>query len=163
VSACSASSTAGEWEGSARSRSPEYSSAGWQPLFAEEAPASNRLARDPLRLVLDPDAVCDPRHVVEVRDDLDRVRDCCVVEPVNSKRVGVRLLDLRGQVRQLDCELAERALPRREVGLPPVVLRVRRQLLVCALSTEVVCVSARSVMAALLGGRDGCQQLALLP
>ena len=74
---------------------------------------------------------------------------------MGSQCIDVRLLDLRREVGQLDRELAERVLTGRELGAAPIVLRVLRQLLVCALSTEVVCVCPRSVVAALLGRGDG--------
>jgi hypothetical protein len=114
----------------------------------------------PLRLVFDPDPIGDARHVVEVADDLDGVRDRCVVEALCTERVDVGLVDLRREMRQLDREVAERTLARREVGPPVVVLRVLCDL-VCALCTEVVCVCDRSVVAALLGRRDRREQLAL--
>ena len=82
---------------------------------------SHLLGVTPLRLVLDADAVGDPCHVVEVADDLDRVRDGGVVEALRAQRVDVRLVDLRGEVRQLDGELAERPFSRSELGSPPVV------------------------------------------
>ncbi len=115
----------------------------------------------PLRLVFDPDPIGDARHVVEVADDLDGVRDRCVDEALCTERVDVGLVHLRREMRQLDREVAERTLARREVGLPVVVLRVLCDLMVCALCTEVVCVCDRSVVAALLGRRDRREQLAL--
>ena len=78
----------------------------------------------PIGLVVDADAVRDPRHVVEVADDLDRVRDGRVVEALRAQRVDVGLLDLGREVRQLDGELAQRAFARGELGSPPVVRRV---------------------------------------
>ena len=66
------------------------------------------------------------------------------------------------EVRQLDGEVAERALTRREVGLAVVVRRVSCGLVVCALGTEVVGVCLRSVVAALLGRRDRREELTLL-
>jgi hypothetical protein len=80
---------------------------------AKAAAADRRsasLGRHPLRLVVDPDAVRDPRHVVEVADDLDRVGDGGVVEALRVQRVDICLLDLRCEVGELDRELAERAL-----------------------------------------------------
>ena len=121
---------------------------------------SSCLAR-PLRLVFDPDPVRDARHVVEVADHLDRVRDRGVVQPLRLEHVDVRLVHLRRAVRQLDREVAERTLARREVGLAVVVLRMLCDLVVCALCTEVVCVCDRSVVAALLCRRDRREQLAL--
>ncbi len=79
------------------------------------------LGRRPLRLVLDPDPVGHAGHVVEVADDLDRVRDRRVVEAVRAECVDVRLVDLRREVGQLDGELAQSALPLRQLGLAPVV------------------------------------------
>jgi hypothetical protein len=64
------------------------------------------LALRPLRLVVDADAVCDARHVVEVADDLDRVRDRRVVEAVLAEGVDVRLADLGGAMGELDREVA---------------------------------------------------------
>src|SRR4249919_949369 len=112
---------------------------------------SGRWGPAPLRLVLDPDAVGDPRDVVEVADDLDRVRDRRVVETLRSKSVDVGLLYLGGVVSELHGEVAERALAWREIRPAVVVHRVLRHLVVCALGTEVVGVCRRSVMAALLG------------
>jgi hypothetical protein len=115
----------------------------------------------PLWLVLDPDAVCHSRHVVEVADHLDRVGDGRVVEAVRSKRVDVGLVDLSRTMGELDREVAERALARREVRLAIVVLCVLRGLLVCALGTEVVGVRDRSVVTALLGRSHRRQELSL--
>jgi hypothetical protein len=60
----------------------------------------------PLRLVLDAHAVRDTRDVVEVADDLDRIRDRRVVEPDRSERAYVGLVDLGREVGQLARELA---------------------------------------------------------
>ncbi len=114
-----------------------------------------RLARSPLQLILDPDTVGDARHVVEVGHDLDRVRDRGVVQPDRVKRVDVRLLDVGCRVGELDRELAQRPLARRQLGLPPVVRGVSCELSCGALGTEVVGVRLRSVVAVLCGGRDG--------
>jgi hypothetical protein len=70
---------------------------------------------------------------------------------VPAQGVDVGLIDLRREVCQLDRELAQRALAGRQLRLAPVVLRVLRQFFVCALSTEVVGMCPRSVVAALLG------------
>ena len=117
----------------------------------------------PVGLVLDPDAVRHTCHVVEVADDLDGVRDGRIVEPLCAEQVDVRLVDLGGEMGQLDREVAERPLARRELRLPVVVLRVSCGLVVCALGTEVVCMRARSVVAVLRGRGDRREQLALLP
>jgi hypothetical protein len=82
---------------------------------------------------------------------------------VRAQRVDVRLVDSSRRVRELDREVAERPFPRGELGLPVVVYRVSRQLLVCALGTEVVGVRAGSVVTAQLGGGDRRKQLALPP
>jgi hypothetical protein len=116
----------------------------------------------PLRLVLDADAVRDSRHVVEVPDDLNRVRDGRVVEPVLAERVDVRLLDFGSEVRELARELAQRSLARRELGSAPVLRDLCCGLGCCALCTEVVGVRLRSVVAALLGRGHGREQLTLL-
>ena len=81
---------------------------------------------------------------------------------MRAQRVDVGLVDLGRAVGELDRELAERPLARRERGVPPVVLRVLRELFVCALGTEAVGVRLRSVVTALLGGGHGREQLALL-
>ena len=80
---------------------------------------------------------------------------------MRPQSVDVRLAYLCCAVRQLDREVAQRPLARREVGLPVVVLRMLCDLGVCALCTEVVGMCDRSVVAALLGRRDGREQLAL--
>ena len=54
--------------------------------------------QSPLGLVLDPDAVGDAGHVVEVADHLDRVRDLCVRESLGAQRLDVGLVDLGGEV-----------------------------------------------------------------
>ncbi len=124
--------------------------------------ASYYLAVGPFRLVVDPDSVGDARDVVEVRDDLDRIADRCVVESLRPKGVDVRRIHLGCDVRQLHGEVAESTLAWREVGLPIVVRCVLREICFCALGTEVVGMSPRSVVAALLGGRDRRKQLTLL-
>jgi hypothetical protein len=106
----------------------------------------------PLGLVVDPDSVRHPRHVVEVRDHLNGVADRGVVEFVRPESIDVGTVHLRRQVRQLDGEVAECPLARAQVCVPVVVLRMSRELVVCALCTEVVCVRTRSVVAALLRG-----------
>ena len=55
--------------------------------------------------------------------------------------------------RQLDGVVAQGAHARLEVGLPVVVGRVSRELVVCALCTEVVCVRKRSVVTLVDGAR----------
>jgi hypothetical protein len=80
---------------------------------------------------------------------------------VRPEHVDVTGLDLGGRMGELDGEVAEGALARGEPRPAVVVLRMSRQLLVCALCPEVVCVRARSVMAALLSGRDRREQFAL--
>ncbi len=66
-------------------------------------------------------------------------------------------------MRQLDGEVAERAFARREFGPCVVVRDVFGELGWGALCTEVVGVCPRSVVTALFGGRDGCEELAFLP
>jgi hypothetical protein len=117
----------------------------------------------PLGLVVDADAVSHTRDVVEVADDLDRVRDVAVTQPDGPQGVDVSLVDLGREVGQLDCEVAERTLTRREPRLPVVVYRVVCGLVVCALGTEVVGMCRRSVAAGLLGGGHRREQLTLLP
>lgn len=117
----------------------------------------------PFGLVLDADAVRHARHVVEVGDDLNGVADRCVVEAVGAQRVDVGGVDLRREMRQPDREVAEGALSRREARLAVVVCRVLRELVVCALCTEVVGVCLRSVVAVLLGRSHRGEQLAFLP
>ena len=63
---------------------------------------------------------------------------------------------------QLHGEVAERPGAPIEVGASVVVLRVARELFVCALCTEVVCMRARSVMALVGAGDDDREQFALL-
>jgi len=109
------------------------SSDGSLPLYARRWSRARTSA--PLGLVLDADPVRDARHVVEVADDLDRVRDGRVVEALGAECVDVRLGDLGCAGRQLDGELAERSLARREVRLPEVVGGMFSRLVVCALST----------------------------
>src|SRR4249919_3426104 len=112
---------------------------------------SGRWGPAPLRLVLDPDAVRDPRDVVEVADHLYRVRDRRVVETLRAKSVDVGLLCLGGVVSELHGEVAERTLAWGEIRPAVVFPLLLRNLVVCALGTEVVGVCRRSVMAALLG------------
>ena len=129
---------------------------------ALQLPGSDRVA-PPLRLVVDPDPVRHPRHVVEVGHDLDGVADSRVVEAVRPERVDVGAVHLRRAQGQLHGKVAERPLPRRELGPAVVVQRVLREQLVCALSTEVVCMCASSVVAALLARRHRREQLPILP
>jgi len=119
-------------------------------------------ASAPLRLVVDPDSVRDPCHVVEIRHDLDRIRDRGIIESVCAECVDVGLAHLGRELRELHGEVAERSFARRKVGLPVVMSDVFGELGWGALGTEVVGMRLRSVVAALLGGRDGREQLALL-
>jgi hypothetical protein len=86
-----------------------------------------------------------------------------VVPAVRAQLVGVRRPDGRGLAGELDRVVAEGANRAGQVGPPVVVRRVRRQPLVCALSTEVVCMRANSVVAVVLARDDDGEQLALLP
>ena len=112
------------------------------------------LAATPLGLVLDPDSLGNAVDVVEVGDDLDRVVDRHVVPAVVAELVGVGEPDGGGRLRQLDGVVAEGPYPRLEVGLAVVVRRVSRELLVCALGTEVVCVRECSVVAVIVPRGD---------
>ena len=62
---------------------------------------------------------------------------------------------------QLDGEVAQSAQTRLEICLPVVVCRVLRELLVCALCTEVVCVRDRSVVTVVVPRGDGGEQFPL--
>ena len=101
----------------------------------------------PLRLVLDAHTLRDAVDVVEVRDHLDRVVDRGVVPAVATELVGVGEADGRRRPGQLNRVIAERPNAWLELGLAVVVRRVERELVICGLSTEVVCVRERSVVA----------------
>jgi hypothetical protein len=66
-------------------------------------------------------------------------------------------------MRQAHREVAQRTSPRLQVGLTVVVRGVLRQLLGCALSTEVVCVRVNSVVAVIGARDDDGEELALGP
>jgi hypothetical protein len=66
-------------------------------------------------------------------------------------------------MRQARREVAQRTDPRLEVRLTVVVRGVLRQLLGCALSTEVVCMRVNSVMAVVRARDDDGEKLALGP
>jgi hypothetical protein len=69
---------------------------------------------------------------------------------------------IRGRlVRQLHGEIAEREQTRLKAGLAIVVRRVLRQLLCCALGTEVVCVRLNSVVAVVRAGDHYREKLTL--
>ena len=89
--------------------------------------------------------------------------DRSVVPAVRSKRVGVLEPDGGGDRRQLDGVVTQRTHARLEIGLPVVVRRMSRQLLVCALCTEVVCMSKRSVVALVHPRRHRREELTLGP
>jgi hypothetical protein len=86
-----------------------------------------------------------------------------VVDPVRSQCLDVGEPDLRRRQRQLDRVVAERPQARLEPGVPVAVLRMLRQLVWCALGTEVVRVGAPSVVALVGSGDDSREELALLP
>ena len=115
----------------------------------------------PVGLVFDADGLGDPVDVVEVGDDLDRIVDRGVAPPLAAQARDVRLTDGRGPVRQEHGEVAERANPRLELRLPVVVGGVLRQLVCCALGTEVVGVRANSVMAVVRARNDDGEELSL--
>ncbi len=117
----------------------------------------------PFGLGADSDALGDAVDVVEVGDHLDRVVDGGVIPAVRAQLVRVRRRDRRRLAGELDRVVAESANRAGQVGLPVVVRRVRRELLICALSTEVVCMRAYSVVAVVLARDDDREQLALLP
>ena len=117
------------------------------------------LLYEPLGLVLDPDAVRDPVDVVEVRDDLDRVRDRHVVVARVAEGLHVVLGDRRGREGELDREVAERPAGRVEPRSPVIVRRVLHQLVRCALGTEVVRMRTDSVVALVGAGDHDGQKL----
>ena len=82
---------------------------------------------------------------------------------MRTERVDVGLIHFRRDVCELHREVAELALARGQVRLPVIVRGMFGELGWGALGTEVVDVCLRSVVAALLGGGDRRQQLALLP
>lgn len=115
----------------------------------------------PLWLAIDAHGLRDPVDVVEERDDLNGVVDGRVRPPF-----GPQGLDLWPGVRgramgQLNREVTQRAHARLELGLAVVVRGVLRQLLCCALGTEVVCMCLNSVVAVVLAGYDDSEQLPL--
>ena len=122
-------------------------------------------------LDLHPEAVCDPRYVVEVGDYLGSVVDRGVVEPVGSEPIQIGGRHLLLSVRELFGELAQGPIGRGEVRLPPVpryVVNVPIGFLyglelLGDLGPEVVRVRLRSVAAVDLGRDHRGQQLALSP
>jgi len=92
----------------------------------------------PVGLVLDADGLGDPVDVVEVGDDLDRVVDRGVIPPRVAHAGDVLLAYGGGLVRQEHGEIAECTDPGLELRLPVVVGGVLRELVCCALGTEVV-------------------------
>lgn len=122
-----------------------------------------RSARRPVRLVVDANRLGDPVHVVEVRDDLDRVVDGGVAPAERAKGLRVLRGDGRRLERQLQREVAERADARLEIGGAIVVQRVLGQLVGCALGTEVVGMRASSVVAVVRVRDDNGEELALDP
>ena len=109
----------------------------------------------PFRFGIRPDSFRDAVDVVEVCDHLDRIVDRGVIPAVRPKVVRVCGANRRWVTGELDGVVAERPHRRRQLGAPIVVRGVRRQLFVCALGTEVVCMSAYSVVAFVLAGDDG--------
>ena len=97
----------------------------------------------------------------------DATADCSfrrsVVPAVRSKHVSVLEPDGGGDRRQLDGIVTESAHARLEIGLSVVVRRMSCQLLVCALCTEVVCMSKRSVVALVHPRRHRREELPLGP
>jgi hypothetical protein len=84
-----------------------------------------------------------------------------VAPPESAQAVDVIPADSRRRVGHLDGEITELAQAGLEVGLPIVVRGVLRELIRCALGTEVVGVRANSVVAVVRAGDDDRQQLAL--
>jgi hypothetical protein len=66
-------------------------------------------------------------------------------------------------MRQARREIAQRTDPRLKVSLSVVVRGVLRQILGCALGTEVVCVGVNSVMAVVRARDDDGEKLGLVP
>lgn len=121
------------------------------------------MVRVPVRLGADPDRLGDPVDVVEVGDHLDGVVDRRVREPVGAQPVDLSLSDGGRLERQVDREVAERPQARVEAGLPVVVRSVFRELVVCALCTEVVGMRPRSVVALVRRGDDHGEELPFGP
>jgi hypothetical protein len=84
-----------------------------------------------------------------------------VAPPLVAQARDVLLAHGRGLMRQKHGEVAERADLWLQLRLPVVVGGVLRQLVCCALGTEVVCVRANSVMAVVFAGNDHGEELAL--
>jgi hypothetical protein len=115
----------------------------------------------PIGFRLDPDSLRDPVDVVEVRDHLDRVMDRGIAPPLGPQPLDPRIADRSRLMSQLHGEVAERAHARLEVGPPIIVRCVLRELVWCALGTEVVCVRANSVVAVVGAGDDDREELPL--
>ena len=97
-----------------------------------------RRALSPVGLVCDAHGLGDPVDVVEKGDDLDRIVDRGVAPSLAAQAPDFRLAYRRGLVGQKHGEVAERADPGLELRLPVVVGGVLRELVCCALCTEVV-------------------------
>ena len=86
-----------------------------------------------------------------------------IAPPLLSEKRDLRLVHRGRLMRQARGEVAQRADPRLQVGLPVVMRGVLRQLLGCALGTEVVCMRVNSVMAVVRARDDDGEKLALGP
>jgi hypothetical protein len=115
----------------------------------------------PLGLALDTYRVRDPVDVVEVRDHLNGVVDRGIGPAFRTEPLDLRLADGGRLVRQSNGEVAEVAYAWLEVGLPVVVSRMLRKLVVCALGTEVVGMRADSVVTVVRAGDDDGKELPL--
>ena len=89
--------------------------------------------------------------------------DSGVAPALVTQLLDVALPDRSRLVREVQGEVAKRAYARLEVRLLVVVRRVLRQLIRCALGTEVVCMRANSVMAVVRTRNDDRKQFPLDP
>ena len=92
---------------------------------------------------------------------MNRIVDRGVAPPLAAQERDVRLAYGRGLLRQEHGEVAECADPRLELRLPVIVGGVLRELVCCALGTEVVGVRANSVMAVVRARNDDGEELSL--
>ena len=112
---------------------------------------------------IDAEAVGDAVDVIEVGNNLNRVEDIAVAQPVFAKRVEILSPDSGRRARQQLGEFAERFLPRQEFCSVVIVFDMFGQPRVTGFRTEILPVSLDSVKAMIGPGHDSPEHLALRP
>ena len=99
--------------------------------------------------------------MVEVADDVDEQEDVLVGEAVRSQRIQILTTGVLRCDRELDGEVDDRALTRRQLGGGRILLDLLDELVIFGNLTEILPVSLRSVVTVVDFGNDCRHHLSL--